>query len=564
MVNRRQLLKLSFLGFATFTVASVAPSSVRGDGLRKQFVDLDLSVKGFSDRETSVWEFADLVTVRPSSNPSTWDWTPAVQALLNRGGKVLLPKNIIYTVNATLRMKSNTWLVINGTLKFADQKNTLSNEHLLMCGDIGDPRVNIYISGVGTLDGNCQKRQSFAPTSGAYLFLARETTKLRILPGLKFINAPSSAITGVECTDVVVAGADIRFIREHGIYFSTSSKDIRIAYNTLNDLAADNMYCADAVKLRNNCSGFLICGNTLNKSALLMPNTVRGIVLDDSGNVSPVNHAICRDGVILENTMLGLSTGIWFKGALINAAAPDSDFEMRVEVLRNFFEAKSSSSLFAGILDRVRKVSIGENIWRGFSAGIYGGGVGDITLRGNKIMHSGGVSGDGIRMLDTLYNDTTIASRARGDVTLVGNEVAGYDGVGALLTVANARDELKKNKIVSTGRAISYRDYGLSTAPIGGCQKVDLSDNPLLTSTGIGVTAVFLSARPEITVQYRVTHNNISSAAVGIAYSVVQNSLAMTNKIDAPTPLSVDSTASVYQEGNYSSGRLIKKSINHQ
>ena len=128
MVNRRQLLKLSFLGFATFTVASVAPSSVRGDGLRKQFVDLDLSVKGFSDRETSVWEFADLVTVRPSSNPSTWDWTPAVQALLNRGGKVLLPKNIIYTVNATLRMKSNTWLVINGTLKFADQKNTLSNE----------------------------------------------------------------------------------------------------------------------------------------------------------------------------------------------------------------------------------------------------------------------------------------------------------------------------------------------------------------------------------------------------------------------------------------------------
>lgn len=559
MLNRRKFLRLGAFGTAAFAVSGTIPFFAQGDASRQQLIELDQSPGIFGERQVSVWEYADLVIVRPNADPSTWDWTTAVQALLNRGGNILLPDNIVYTVTSTLQMRSNTWLVINGTLKFSDQKHTLSTDHLLMCGDAGSPRVNIIISGVGTLDGNYQNRQSFAPTSGAYLFLARETKKLRITPGLKFINAPSSAIAGVTCVDVVVAGGDLRYIREHGIYFSTSCSNIKVLYNTLNDLAVGDAYYSDAIKLRNNCTDFLIRGNTLNKSPLTIPNVVRGVVLDDSGNVAPVKNEICRDGRIQENTMLGLSTAIWFKGSLIDAAAPDSLFEMRVEVVRNTFVAKASLSLFAGILDRVRKVDLCENTWQNFNAGIYGGGVGDITLRRNKIIHAGGALGDGIRMLDTVYNNTTIASRVRGNVKLFNNEVAGYNGGGALLTVANSRDELKNNIIVSRGRAISYRDYGLSTAPVSGLQEVDLSDNPRLTSTGKGVVAVYLSARSAVAVKYRVTSNNISSAAVGIAYFVAQDSSALTNKIDAPIPLSIDASAVVYQEGNYSSGGQIGK-----
>lgn len=562
MLNRRKFLRLSTFGAVAFAVISAMPLVARGDARRQQLNELDELPEMFGERQVSVWEYADLVTVRPSTNPSTWNWTAAVQALLNRGGNILLPENTIYTVSSTLQMRSNTWLVINGTLKFSDQKHTLSTDHLLMCGDAGSPRVNIFISGVGTFDGNYQNRQSFAPKSGAYLFLARETTKLRIAPGLKFVNAPSSAIAGVTCIDVVVAGGDLRYIREHGIYFSTSCSNIKILYNALNDLAVGGAYYSDAIKLRNNCTEFLIRGNTLNKSPLTVPNVVRGVVLDDSGNVAPVKNEICRDGRILDNTMLGLSTAIWFKGSLVDAAGPDALFEMRVEVARNIFVAKASSSLFAGILDRVRKVELCENTWRNFNAGIYGGGVGDIALHRNKIVHAVGVLGDGIRMLDTIYNNTAIASRVRGNVTLVGNEVSGYNGGGALLTVANARDELKYNKIVSRGRALSYRDYGLSTAPVSGIQEVDLSDNSQLTSTGKGVAAVYLSARSAVAVEYRVTNNNISSAAIGIAYFVAQNSSALTNKIDAPIPFSIDASAVVYQKGNYSSGGQIDK-VNH-
>ena len=563
MVNRRKLLKLSALGTASLAALGTTSFAAMGNDLhRQQFVDPNLPPGRLVSQLASVWEHAGLITDRPSLDPSTWDWTPAVQALLNRGGYILLPENFTYTVSSTLQMRSNTWLIINGTLKFADQRDTLSSDHLLMCGDAGDPRVDVSLSGFGTIDGNYQNRQSFAPTSGAYLLLARETTKLRITPGLKFINAPSSAIVGVSCIDAIVIGADLRYIREHGIYFSTDSNGIKILSNILNDLAVGDVYCSDAVKLRNNCSNFVIQGNTLNEAPLTTPNVVRGIVLDDSDNVSPINHAICHDGKILDNTMLGLSTGIWFKGSLVDAARADSLFDMRVEVSRNTFEAKASSPLFAGILDRVRKVDLDDNTWRNFSAGIYGGGVGDIALRRNKIKHATGVSGDGIRMLDTVYNDTKTSSRARGDVTLVDNEVIGYNGAGALLTVANAHDELKRNKIVSQGRAISYQDYGLSTAPTSGRQVVDLSDNPRLTSTGVGVAAVFLNARTAVTVQYLVADNIVTSASVGIACSVAQNSLAITNQIDAPIPVSVDTSATVFLKRDNGSSGPIEKVIN--
>lgn len=540
MLSRRSFLKLGTFGTATIAVLSAAPFFVRGASLRSQIFELDTPPKTLDTRHVSVWEYADLVTVRPSTDPSTWDWTYAVQALLNRGGNIILPEKNTYTVSSTLQIRSNTWLIVNGVLRFADQKNTRSSDHLLMCGGLRDPRENVIISGVGTIDGNYQGRKSFAPTSGAYLLLARETVKLRVADGLKFINAPSSAIAGVTCTDVVVEGVDLRYVCEHGIYFSTGSKRIKILNNTLNDLAISGEYSADAIKLRDNCTDFIIQDNTLNLTPLTAPNVIRGVVLDDSGNVAPVKNTICREGKILGNTMLQLSTGIWFKGALTDAGEADALFDMRVEVAGNVFEAKEDLSLFAAILDRVRKVDLNDNVWRNFNAGIYGGGVGDITLRRNKIVHIRGGAGYGVRMLDALYNDTKISSRARGNVVMVGNEIVGYNGGGVLMSIASAYDELRYNKIISRGRAISYLAYGLSSAPTNGVQHVDLSDNPQLISTGKGMTAVFLNAKSKIPANYRVARNNIASRAIGVAYPPSQNNSATANQINAPIPVSFD------------------------
>jgi hypothetical protein len=554
MVNRRGFLKFSTLGTASLASLFVASSSAQGaDLLRKNLIHPRQDNEINNEDWASVWDYVDLIKFRPSDDPSAWDWTDAIQALLNRGGNIVLPEGVTYTTSNTLRMLSNTWLVVNGTLKFSDQLNTISTDHLLMCGDAKDPRENVRLSGKGIIDGNYQNRVSFAPTSGAYLFLARETTKLRIMPGLKFINAPSSAIVGVSCVDSVVEGADLRYIREHGIYFSTDSTGINLLSNSMNDLAVGDAYKSDAVKLRNNCSNFLIQGNTVNKSPETRPNVVRGVVLDESDNVSPINHAICHDGKILDNTMLGLSTGIWFKGSLVDAKSSDSFFDMRVEVARNTFEAKRASPLFAGILDRVRSVDLNDNTWRNFKSGVYGGGVGAIALRRNKIIHDIGASGDGIRMLDTIYKDTTTASRSRGDVTLIDNEVTGYNGVGALLTVADVHDKIKGNKIVSKGGAVYYRDYGLNTAPTAGRQVVDLSDNRSLKSTGADVAAISLRSSPKISVEYIVADNIVTSASVGIEYIAAQNSSANTNQIDAPIPLKVDRDAVVSRKGNFSS-----------
>lgn len=561
MVNRRKFLKFSAFGTVSLASLYAVPFTAKGIEMRiPKSTDPVNAAWGSDENWVSVWEYVDLIKFRQSEDPSTWDWTNSIQALLNRGGNVVLPEDVTYTVSSTLRMRSDTWLAINGTLKFADQGQTHSTDHLLMCGDARDPRENIRISGKGTIDGNYQNRKSFAPTSGAYLFLARETTALRIMPGLKFINAPSSAIVGVSCVDSVIEGADLRYIREHGIYFSTDSSGIRLLFNSMNDLAVDAAYNSDAVKLRNNCSNFLIQGNTVNKSPNTRPNVVRGIVLDESDNVSPINHAICHDGKILDNTMLGLSTGIWFKGSLVNAAGADSLFDMHVEVARNIFEAKRRSPLFAGILDRVRSVDLNDNSWRNFKSGVYGGGVGAIAMSRNKISHDTGSSGDGIRMLDTVYKDTSTASRARGNVTLIDNDVIGYNGVGALLTVADAYDRIKGNKIVSEGGTVNYRDYGLSSAPATGRQMVELSGSNL-TSTGAHVSAVYLHSRPAITVGYVVTGNVISSTSVGIEYSAAQESSALANQIDAPIPLKIDTDAVVVRKGNFSARVEINKMI---
>lgn len=505
----------------------------------------------FTAVPTSIWAYEDQVIKPNPGDPLTWDWSAAAQAMLDHGGNVIIPQNVTVTVKTPLQVKSNTQLTIDGTLKFANQASTLSSDHLIVCGGQGDPRVNVTINGVGTVDGNYQNRQSFAPVSGAYLFLARETTRLRIMSSLKWINAPSSAIAGVACNDVIVAYNNLRQIREHGIYFSTDSTGVRILFNDLNDLGVDGAYSADTIKLRNNCSNFTIAGNTLNLTPLTTPLIVRGVVLDESDNVSPIVHAVCHDGKIHDNDMRGLSTGIWLKGALIDAASADSLFDMRVTISQNNFEAKATSPLFAAILDRVRGVTFDDNSWSNFNAGLYGGGVGDIKVRRCKIKHAAGINGYGIRMLDTNYNDIALASRARGDVVLLDNDVSGYNAGGVVVTVANAYDEIKRNRVVSAGRAIAYNDYALSSAPTSGTQIVDLSDNPRLVTTGGSETAVFLNSMAALTVQYMVADNVIKSPSIGLAFSIVQDSSVLTNQIDAPTPISVGSGSRVYRSGNY-------------
>lgn len=522
-----------------------------------------------ANQPATAWDFSNLVTIKPNPNdPSTWDWADALQALLNVQGDLILPDGFTYNTSKTLQVRSNTRLSINGTLRFMDQVVTMSSEHLLQAGGQGDPRENISITGFGTIDGNYQGRQSFSPTSGAYLFLGREVDGLIIFGDrLKWINAPSSAIAGVQCSNATVMNNDVRNIREHGIYFSTDSTGLLITNNDINDLGVDGLYDADALKLRNNCSFFIISDNKVNDTATVTDTVVRGVVLDESDNVSPIVHAVCHDGLVCDNLMYHLSTGLWCKGSLIDSVQPDSFFQMNVEFTGNTFAAKSSGSLFAGILEKVRRVDVKDNKFLNFTAGVYGGGVGDIQLVDNTIRNRLGSSGDGIRMLDTVYNDTAQPSRLRGDATLRGNKVSGYNGTGILMTVANAVDDIGGNDVISDGRALNYADFNLSTAPASGIQVSNVANNSRLETTGVGETAVFFNSRAAITAQYSCKGNTINSLAIGIAYSIIQQSTAANNKINAVTPFSLGSGAQVFRSGNYNAfgplGNTLAAGVNY-
>lgn len=505
----------------------------------------------------SVTELSHLVTVRPvANNPDTWDWTPALQALFDRGGNITIPRGGVYSTTRTLQIRSNTHLVLDGTLKFANQIKTLTSDHLLECGKAGDPRTDVSITGSGTLDGNFAGRKSVAPISGAYLLLARETTRLTILD-IKGINAVSSGICGASCKSVTVMFTDLRNIREHGVYFSTDTSVITIGFNRLNDLGVGGAYNSDAVKLRDNVTKFRIIHNDVNTDHRGISGVIRGVVLDESDNVAPIVHTVCRDGIIEGNEMMDLSTGVWLKGALV-VDPTDDLLRMDIRIANNRFRARPGSSLFAGILDRIRDAHLLHNEFDGFQAGIYGGGVGDITLEDNTIYVSVSV-GDAIRMVDTNYNSFTVPSRLRGDVRLLGNTLTGYKN-GIVLSVANASDEIKRNRINVSGRAIAVNDYGLSTAPTFGRQTVDISENSQLYSTG--PTALFLSARDAVLTEYLVRANAVKATTTGIAFSVVQDSSATLNQIDAPTDIVAGSGSRVYRFGNYTSKGPIGFAIN--
>lgn len=525
---------------------------------------INTSSEMLNSQSVSIWEFAEQATgYSPGGDPNAWDWADALQAFLNAAGDLVLTEGFTYNTSKTLQLRSNTRLTINGTLRFMDQSTTLSSEHLLQAGALGDPRSNIAITGFGTIDGNYQGRDSFEPTSGAYLFLGREVDGLIICGDrLKWINAPTSAITGVQCSNVTVKNNDVRNIREHGVYFSTDSTGLTIVNNNLNDLGVENLYDADAIKLRNNCSFFIVSGNKVNDTATVTTSVVRGVVLDESDNVSPIVHAVCHDGLVCDNLMFHLSTGIWCKGSLIDSAEADSFFQMNVEFTGNTFAAKSSGSLFAGILEKVRRVDVKDNKFLNFTAGVYGGGVGDIDVIDNTIRNRNGSSGDGIRMLDTEYNDTAVPSRLRGNVKLKGNKVSGYNGVGILMTVANAVDDISGNDVVSQGRAINYVDFNLATAPLTGKQITNVSNNPRLESTTAAVVAVFMNSRAVIPVEHTVADNGITSLGTGLSFSILQNSAAINNKISAPVHLSFGAGTNVYRAGNYSESGPIANVLN--
>lgn len=94
-------------GDAALRSALAAPDSTVSVG----GVEAGVIAKG---TERSVWEFVSLVIDKPSSDPSTWDWTPAAQALANAKPEIAMFPPIagdgVYRTSAPIVFDSHTFI----------------------------------------------------------------------------------------------------------------------------------------------------------------------------------------------------------------------------------------------------------------------------------------------------------------------------------------------------------------------------------------------------------------------------------------------------------------------
>lgn len=108
-----------------------------------------------SSTVVNVWEYADLVTVKPTpGNPSTWDWSPAMQAAHDAYAVVFYPLGNEYRHSATINLKLFGSSIVSTQNKYssATLRYTGSGTAWSATGDVNYLQVNgVHITGTPTV-----------------------------------------------------------------------------------------------------------------------------------------------------------------------------------------------------------------------------------------------------------------------------------------------------------------------------------------------------------------------------------------------------------------------------
>jgi hypothetical protein len=334
----------------------------------------------------------------------------AIQAILNSyiGAIIIIPyTNSFYSIENTINVPSNTTLIINGTLKLANQANCvmfyLSNH------------TNIHIEGKGTLDGN--KLNQTSPTGQgqiveqgtipgitaiacggcvAGIWQSNNGITHSRISGLTFTSFNQWPMSLAGCTDVIVS--DIKALDCFNAWGFTQSKDCH-AINCFSQISGD--------------MGFCFYGGCVNCSVENMEASysVAGIsIYSDQYSVGA-----CHD-IIIKNCFCHDNIGA---GIYINTTVGDEHYNILIDGNKcngnNTFGYTSSGDISYNSM--VKHVIITNNesynvlpptAEGGTIAGIFvGGKCEDLIIKGNLILNAGigkiG-TGFGIYMTDLKIN----------------------------------------------------------------------------------------------------------------------------------------------------------------
>lgn len=158
----------------------------------------------FNSQPVTIWEFASLVTSKPNVNdPTTWDWTPALQALLSHAEprKIITPG--LY-LSSALVIYSGTKLYMHGaTIKAI---STLPTTSPLMINATTGGAVDTYADQNIEIHGGIFSGNTTARTNA---LLAMLKVKYIRVYGTRFTGNKYQAVSIGGCSDVVLRDVEL-------------------------------------------------------------------------------------------------------------------------------------------------------------------------------------------------------------------------------------------------------------------------------------------------------------------------------------------------------------------
>lgn len=453
----------------------------------------------------SPWEYADLVTVRPTpSDPSTWDWTEALNELFSENRNVFLDPGD-YRITSSVFIPSNT--TVRGTRDSKIFMTENPDGHNLVC--VKDSE-NVTVQGFSIV-GVDEAGTSF-PTPGVVdgqgvCFIAYGSKNVSVLDMYSAHNGKGSGNFYFATTN------DSRMI---GNYVELSS----------NAFCVDNYYYAPPeAPCPSHSSNIVISGNTARDVG------GRGVAID--GNDAPEKN---NNFAVIGNTIEGAA----YAGIQINA-----------------FGALVTGNLISGRRDQGRTTMGGQQ-----SLPTYFGFLSDLGGQFIKVVNNQflEIYQSGIRVVrnehfeasdNNILMATSYANQNNGGaVQNIADDTASADYL-PIRVLADTETPRGLGKVrICNNTVVSYRDHGsLAKAPniIGIFNNtsnsvmvaateiiVNNNDLTLIPDANYAIQYFQISANRTSRVSFNNNHFNPTQSysrgmAVGIANSVYVNNNVMTN-----------------------------------
>ena len=295
---------------------------------RTPLADAITTVSGMLDAQHSnIWEFASAVVSKPNPlDPSTWDWTPALQAAFDVGGALLVPSTWTGRVTAQVTATVPLILFAHGATVVPEVGGAGGKVFAFETDDVTVDGLTIDGTGLATL-----------ATTNHYAFFSGDAVT-------KFKNHTyrNCTVRNWNYSDGLTGNNNL--ITSHCFYVDNVD-NVLYADNVVDTAAGAAFFCRDVVKLtitRNQvtdsiwypihlvggCIGFEVSHN------LIVSNTLGGIYW--GGAIDLMSQHIPlevrnRDGVVAHNTIRGTLS----YGAAIRALSCDNVW-IHHNVIRNW------------------------------------------------------------------------------------------------------------------------------------------------------------------------------------------------------------------------------------